>query len=1342
MRKAVERVDVGVFGIPMRVRAWTRARRSTVVGIVAMSLAQAAIGTLVALAAGVALGVDVNAFSISLLLFFAVGCAIGGPISFAVWSLVLIGLTGVVAGVVMGAWVTSPAWWRLVAADFAAGKALPFWFVVAVPIWMLFWVAGSYGVSRIVDRIFEKFSLSLSFRAASRFSTEEQRIHQEGLAESAVSSVEARSLIDHGSDGTDAVVAAVPRTVEPGVRIAKEVELGGEPQGLPAGPSYDLLEDDMDDPDVLRAVGGAKPTAFVIESDRPGAAAGSADPEGMPVELVEPDLPAVPSDSGPPLRRVTPPRVDALASRAMVKKLQQLLTSFERALFENDDEAFIRDNEDELATISEEQKAMLRAMANSGPLLSAIAGVQSERAADFLMGRAAPPAAVGTGAVLDQDQLGDVSVTGGAVVPVEAVVEDDAVGPADGETSDDVGQVVVADSIAKMGSIFSGYARRGRRAIADDVVMSPSPLPVEEPEDGVRDDASGDESPSTSEEGATASAASRPAPRVDAGPVMTPRPPVFPSTADIAIPRPPGEVRRPVESVEDVSGEAVSGVIASVDVAGRKVTFDMDIEERQDPEDDAGKSSVVADHPEEVGSDETHSEEDEMSALIFDRRICKQVLGLISGSDSPNDKAKDVISFERDNAGISVAQVLNSRSFDEHVGSTEAVAVRHMWREVQKVLAQSSVERLVADFERLNDRGQAMVDEPHTMTSAAFYAFESECSRMLTAAMASDETIAATVPLVNVQRDILDMLRDIKRRREEAAAAPAQPSTLSVVRQKIPAGQDVEASRGRGMLGGVLDGARKGRGLLRGGEASRRDQAETPASEGPSGASVETAQELAPTPSPTEITSVSNRVPTYGDEDYVSAHAIGTDEHDFDMRLHAHAIEMKRELAARAVERAEQERAEREAQEAREAAERREREEREERQRQEAIDASRSDERRRMLERDEAFVKSERERAEAAAREMAASAEARAAEALAARTRAEREERENARSLDDQRVLDEYRARLDGHSLPTRFREGDIPQRFVRLTDLRDQRKRFYSMSVSGKIEGLDDVPEAVASPARRSSMMLDVMIGVESSAIYETILGILDPPNPEDAEAVKSMVAEGDERKFVDSIQGAIKTGMASERALREADAKLLEMHEATKVAKGVAGVREEVARLGEELGEAERRNAALEAERVAAERRASDAEAERVRLLAQIDRMTKEAAGIVEDDFQRLLDKYATPVTGVPVKGMYLLSDEDKRGLSLVITTPAAAIQGGAVKVGDRMMPFRDMVDFVLDVSRSMMTERREVFFTDRMLKPLLGDSGSLSFLPIDRSVRAFLDAAEIASVVVDPEDMLKGD
>lgn len=1344
MRKAVERVDVGVFGVPMRIRAWMHAKRSTVGGLIAMSAAQAAAGTLVALLAGFFLGVQVNAFSLSILLFFAIGCAVGGTISFSIWSAVLIGLTGLVAGLVKGAWVTSPAWWRIVGADWDAGKALPFWFVIAVPIWMLFWVAGSYGVSRIVDKIFEALSLSISFKAASRFSSDEQRIHEEGLAESNVSSVEARSLIDHGSDGTDAVVAASPRTVEPGVRMEKEIELGGEPQGLPQGfakgPSYDLLDEDMDDPDVQRAmglgsgIGGSKPTSFVIDSDAPASDAGATRPGALPMELSEPDLPAVPADATGPLRRVTPPKVDALASRAMVKKLQQLLTSFEMALFQNEDEGFIRDNEDELALISEEQKAMLRAMANSGPLLGAIAAVQSERASDFLIGRAAPPATEGTGSFSRIETAVAEASANGMLAADEQLADGES--PSDEAEDGGIGidddQVVVADSIAKMGSIFSGFTRRGRQAIADEgevVPVASSPLDVSPSSPTVADVPV----PDVSEKGAVPA-------MIPDSPVMSPRPP---ERSLPPIPRPPGE--KSVEAVHDAASasdvlaasvdvEAAPGTIASIGADGRTVVFDVDIKHGSNEGSGGEDAAAVIDNEEEDGSDGAISGEDEVSALIFDRRICKQVFGLISGSDSPDVKSKDVLSFEHENPGISVAQVLNSRSFDEHVGSTEAVAVRHMWRDVQKVLSQSSVERLVADFERLNDRGRAMVDEPHMMTSAAFYAFEGECSRTLTSAMTSDETIAATVALVNIQRDILDSLRDIKRRREEAAVAPTKGDASTVVRQKVPAGEDVEATRGRGMLSSVLGGARHGKSLLRGADSARK---ETPAAsapeptDDPSMAPVD-AQDPIPQSVPMETPVVANRVPVYGDDDYVSPHEAGTDEHDFDMEMHAQGIRMRRKQAELAQERAERERVERQ-----------QREEREARERQEAIDASRSEERRQMLERDTAFVSAERERVEALARDATARAEQQAADAIAAKTRAERETRENARSIEDQRVLEEHRARLDGHSLPLRFRDGDIPQRFIRLTDLRDQRKKFYSLSVSGKIEGLDDVPEAVASPAKRSSMMMDVMIGMESSAIYEKVLGILDPPSPEDIEGVRRMVGDDDELKFVVSIQDAIKTGIASERALREADAKLLEMHEAVLAMKGVATIRDEVGRLGGELAAANERRVAVEGERDEVERRAADAEAARDKLALEVDRLRKAAAGIVEDDFQRILEKYAKPVSSVPVQGIFLLANDVKKCLALIVTTPASAVQGGVVKVGDRMMPFRDMIDFVLDVSRSMMTETREVFFTDRTIRPLLDHGASgVTLVHIERSVEAFAGAAEIAEVVIDPEDLIKGE
>ena len=120
---------------------------------------------------------------------------------------------------------------------------------------------------------------------------------------------------------------------------------------------------------------------------------------------------------------------------------------------------------------------MLRAMDNSGPLLSVITGVQRERASAFLMGRSPPPVIEGTGALsgppAEVAQAVPQAETGAVTAPVEtasgdetqSVVAEQVDEDADDGASDDPQRVVVADSIAAMGSLFSTYTRRTRTPV-------------------------------------------------------------------------------------------------------------------------------------------------------------------------------------------------------------------------------------------------------------------------------------------------------------------------------------------------------------------------------------------------------------------------------------------------------------------------------------------------------------------------------------------------------------------------------------------------------------------------------------------------------------------------------------------------------------------------------------------------------------------------------------------------------------------------------------------------------------------------------------------------------------
>lgn len=1374
MKKAVERVDIGAFGIPLKIMAWTRKRRSTMGGLIGMTLAQAAIGACVGVLAGFLLGVPVNALSMAFLFGMAVGSAIGGPLSFLLWTLLLIGVTGLVAGFTMQTWVASPSWWRMLAADWQAGAVIPRWFMIGVPVWMLFWVAAARGVSKVTMAMFDKIALRMGFRAAKTYAGEDKRVYDEAFEQSDVSQAESRSLLEHTGDGTMALVTVEASKMGGRVEARRPVEMGGDPDvsdvPLPessASMDYDAMFGDTElDPDVAKVA--PRPQESAAADDETGQAPPT---ESIVVEMEHPVLPAVPQDTAPPVKRIETPQIDPRSNRALYRRMSQLNLAFQAARHEDRDVEFVEKHHEELAKISDEQRAILDSMNDTGPLLALIHEIQRQRTEDFLIGKAPIDVEPGTGAIdvqAVQVEAGEEVEAIDVVAPQEQQDDLDAVTV---EASDDVGPVESdeapalsrEDAIAAMAGSLSAMLGPRREAPRDDV----TPPPADDVVDGVGGD-DGDTIPQTAEVG------SDPDPSDELSDVPAPVP------ADAAEPPVASETVEPVVSDESVemSGQSeaqTDGTVSSAsDEDGPKTLLGFDLaldDATDDMQSDATENAAeapVAETP-EVNSDPTHvvggteetGTEEEMNSRVFSRVTCRQVLGLVVGHLDASVKAEDIAEFERNSPDTPVAEVINSRSFDELVGSKEAAEARHAWPEIRKILSQSSIERLVADLERVNDRGHSMIEEPHTLTPMSFHAFETDSVRLRRLASQGSDLVA-TQELVTRNVAILDMLSAIKRDRENASVRAA-PSPGGIVRQKVSSDRDDAASKGRGLIGSVLGGARTaGIGIMRDGKKSEEngdvtviESNETSAVQDAADQFVEVHSEPMLAPPAVEVidqpaAALAPAVPLRpGDEGFVSAHPEGSALYKADMSMHEGIIAVRqqaerelqeqlreeREREQRAeeerlrLEREEADRVERERlkveQAERDRAEadrlRAEREADDERRR--AAESAAAAEARRIADAETERVRREEEAQRAAERDRlaleAADADRRAREAEAERAALELA-RERSRTQEEALIIRQFHERRRELEVPERFRTEEVVTLMMTLAELRNVRKTFQLGSMGSKPDDMSDLDAAMRIPSHRSTLQADAEMARQASVLMNRISSIAEATDQDDMDHVRSLM-EPEEIPFFERILAAIQRGRAAVTTLKQAEEMDSEIRAKAALASGVEALKEKVSQAEAAAIAASGDAAAKDEELAAVKARAETAERERLEAVERLEALRKQMAGIIDDDFQRILDSLAKRLDHLTggIEGFYKFVSEDEASTVIVMTTPATTFPDGVLQIGAKSIPVVDFIETVVTRASSFATESVAVLYTDPSMRAYTAGAKGVTLKHVRRSV-----------------------
>jgi hypothetical protein len=1350
MRKTVERVDIGVFGTPMRVSNWMKKKKSTWKGWAMMTAAQAVVGGLIGGVACALFGTTTLA-TVLVVAGFALGSAIGGPLSFLAWSIVLLLLTHLIGGIVAGAWVASPSWWHDLGTRWDAGQPIDGWMKIAVPAWALLWIAAARGMSKLADMAFDKLSLQVGFKAAKNYSGEERTVFDEAFERSDVSQAETRSLLESSGDGTHAVIAGEPSKMGGGVGQGHVREMGGEPDvssvplpnaGAGDGIDYDNFLSIGDDPEVMKAV-GRKPTGLVAmpqADDEQVFDETPQTPSAVVIEMEPLNLPAVPKDTSPPLQRVEAPKLDPRQNRALFRRMTQLNLAFQSARREDMDAEFIDKHQEELALVSDEQRLILESMNDTGPLLALIHTIQQKRTEEFLVGLAPAPIAPGTGAVE-------------AAPAVEAASDDDVpfdidpvVRATPAETTETVASIVEETPVSEVETTSTDADE-----VQDDdmIVVDVHPTEVEEEARPVRQ--RGDIASMAASLAQALSTRKIPSSTVkedvgdDAGAVVeadagervdVPETVVVDAVVEevqvgVDVPLETiHAVERTVEADADLDGpsnvtsgpeadsveaavvssdavaeideEVVAGpeteVLAPVGDADAETTNNEGAPEGRDGEDDAA--------PRDQGSEE------EMTGRTFNRSMCRQVLGLVVGPLDAVAKADDVLEFERENTGVKVAEVLNSRSFDEQVGPSDAAAARHAWRDVAAVLSQSSVERLISDFERLNARGQVLVEQSFALTTMSFNAFEADCMRLRRmVSMPSDtDAFEATADLVDRNVAILDSLADIHKSRLEAASNISSSTPGGTVRKRVPSGnEEANATRGRSLIGSVLGGARtSGVGVMREGPTNDVEPADAEvvsggADDGSAAAAPAIGVDAAPAPS----------APAIGEEGFVSRHPIDSIDYKVEMDMHATGLRSRASVTAAESERLESEQRDRDqAERDRVAGIERQREEEE----RAAREKSEADEARRLAE--EADRLRHREDLDRIERDRAQEEQSRArAEAEAAALRLENERAASQRTREDEAILRQFRERQRQMDIPERFRTEVIVSHSLALADLRNIRRLFQTSAIQDKITGLSPVDAALRVPAVRSQLQTDAEMVKDAAAILAAVAALLDAPDAEDVDAIRQMLAE-DEVKFFSGVIDQINRGRVARETLDKADEADRRIREQAEKAAHMPDLErtatenaQELERVREELRAAKDR--AREAEESAA-REKLEGDAARDALEA----MRKEQAGIVDDDFQTTLDTQATRLDVVGIDGFYSFLSADRSAMVVVMTTPSTAFPDGTIQRGSKSLTVADLLDFVIARARDIDTDDVAVVFTDAAMRAHINGVQGVTMRHIRRS------------------------
>lgn len=1397
MRKTIDRVDLGLFGKPIKLHAWHRAKRATWSGWAVTGAIQALVGVVLYTLGALAFGAPLNPLTLLFGLGFAVGCAIGDPISFLLWTILFVEITGTVSGVLVGAWFNLPSWWHVLADSWRGGQSVPSVFVGAVPVWMFVWILGGRGVAKGFDILVERATLKMGFNVAKRFMSEDERLRATAYEESAVSDIEAQRHFDvTDRDGTQAVIATEPSRIyapEPQEQPAPR------PSTTPAYQSY--LEDDEDLNSDLsrRAAAGVRMDSG---ADAPSVDIGKSEAVSLgkaptPTSFImETGLPAPPVEqAAAPVQRAETPRLDTRANRALQRHMAQLVLSFDMVMTDDEMAAFVSNHRDVLMGLSDDQVRLLDTMEGGQALIAVARQLQSDNATSFIAGISDDKGPSEDLSLLTSDPMPlqaspiDMSSPRPAPEPVQAVAPDASAPGSDAEDVGEAGKAPEAgrpsDVLALAGALDAFLPdRRGNRPIAfvkrpsyDDLQGAPAAVPL--PSDLVPAATGGSPEASTDEAGGEGGEQPEPEPRPDAEGGGTAEGGAFVPVVDSAsaddgeasgeapASAGPGEVGM-VESPAGVDGAVAEPVAeAAPDVPDSGAVTDVPTAETaagealgrpdavaeeatsappQEQEENASlprpsslsegefrfdvAEDVVSDRQPEGGANQHNQEEPENEMASYSRDEVLLVRGLLAANSSAQDKAHNVQEFQDAHPQLLVSDVVSSRSFVEYLGDHDAASVRHSWREVQSIIAAPPSERLGREFDRVNQRGQKFIEDPHLLDRPLYNHWEQESFRLRGAAAAAPGLLHSLGQHISINVSLGDSMRELLDKRD-AAQIDSEHSmdSMPTVSQKVPKRED--ALRGRKMLGLMF---RPGSGPREELPMTDPRRPETLAAPEPAAApapvpsaaprerqpQVEDDVPLVPLPSQQDTPSASqagedmssDRGPQLGEEGFVSRHPEGSLEYRKEMAAHREELNFRRE------EREERERVaeeERRREEARRAEQEREEEASRARIREQAEEAARleAEERVRLAaaEADEAEARAERER------EAARSA---AAEATIAESRASAEAEVRSRTEVETMFLSAAkRAHSVLFTIPRRFHTQEILGAMINFEEISAYRKGLMLIVQKGRTDAdplkrNDTVGRARAESAQRSLVQYEVIVGEAAKSVLARVVTVVGASKGQD---LMDLLEEGPEKVFVARLQNAIEAGDKAAVTLAEVER---EDRELERLAEGSRGMDD----LQGRLRDAEARVGVLFDEKQTFEERIAAAERDRDEAVAEASRLRREMMGEVDDEFQRVLDEHTTHIDDIGVAGFYKYVSPDKRSCFVIITAKSSSFPDGTVDVGDHSVSVSDIIEFAVDKAKTFRA-KPEILFVDNGMRPYLTNRGAMQ---IGRDVGRLRDSLNI--------------
>jgi hypothetical protein len=751
-KKKTENVDIGIFGWPSAALSWIAKQRGSRPRFIAMKSIQGIIGLIIAMSIGALFSIPSNPAYIVMVLGFVLGSIIGSPISFLLWSIFLLLISGFFAGIIADAWLYSPTYWRNLSSDFENGGSLPGWFLFVGPLWLVIWVLGSRGVAKGFEMVLNFLANKLKRNRNDHLAEIEKEQYEQFYKNTDVSLSESRALLGDQGDGTMAVMTAAPSKVGPSEK-SDFIDLDqNDGSTIDLGKSSDNDKMDYDsllsgvgvdpefDPDVMKAAGISASISF---DDGENASAKKTD--GV-VVMETISLPSIPTENAPVIAKSNLAVFNPKKNRPLFRRMETLMMDFEKSLHEDDEAGFISKHMKELIALGEEQLQVLESLENSGPLLAIVANIRKDSANDFLVGKAQSPLPEGIGS-LDYSQD-----------PSDEMTEEEEIIPDDvrERNLDEAMRIAIADEAKSLESDLSKAL--GKRTPFPEMLPSEenSASQSTEVEEIVSpEEISHDNNPSADTQIISS----------DIMEILSEA--EVPETAEVASSQ---EMPEETESANTLWG------------------FELAVEEKTTPSEEYNEIPSEPDMS-------TQSDSMTMSLIknAFDQNDYKTI-------------ASDLTYIEATHPGVKIQDVIFSIPFKQSVTDGVFSRINHMWPEVRKFLPGSLIEEYKAELVKIGRLADQMLETPHLIDEMKVSKLDGDFSVLSKKVSSSHPSVP--VSLKDNIRDTSESITRIKNYINGRKASAAAASLVSA-KASAEASQDDAARRGREKSSGIFHAARE-----------------------------------------------------------------------------------------------------------------------------------------------------------------------------------------------------------------------------------------------------------------------------------------------------------------------------------------------------------------------------------------------------------------------------------------------------------------------------------------------------------------------------------------------------